>query len=71
MKIKGIHTIYDIAAEEFAIPEKKPSFIFLLLKASSIFVLVTLVVFSISNYEYIRSQLGDADEKEYVFNENK
>ena len=69
MKEREFRTIYDIAAEEVEIPSKEPSVGFLLLKASGIFLLVTLIVFSISNYDYILSQLDDLESTEYVFNE--
>lgn len=64
MKNKGLHTIYDIAAEEFEIPSKETSLSVLLLRMSGVFVTITLVVFLISNHEYIRSQFFTWNEAE-------
>lgn len=55
-----VFTIYDIEADEFAqtkAPAQKPPIWKLLLKATGIFVVITLIVFSIANYQYIKSQL--------------
>lgn len=60
MESGRVFTIYDIEAEEFAkehIPAKKPPLWKLLVKATGIFIVITLIVFSIANYQYIQSQL--------------
>ncbi len=58
METANQFTIYDIEAEEFSQePEKKSSLFVVLIKATGIFFTITLIVFGIANYPYIKSQL--------------
>lgn len=60
-KIHNFVTLYDIEAQSFDVgfAEEEPSFWLLLLKATGIFFVITIIVFCIANYQYIRSQLFD------------
>lgn len=59
MQTKHVFTIYDIEANEFKTPVRQIPLWKLLLEASGVFVVITLIVFSIANYRYIQSQLVD------------
>lgn len=59
MQTEHITTIYDLEAEEFSTPKEQLPLWKLLFKASGVFVTITIIVFAISNYAYIRSQLAD------------
>jgi len=60
MESGPVFTIYDLEADDLILkPAKKVPLWKLLFQASGVFVVITLIVFSIANYQYIQSQLID------------
>ena len=56
-KFKSIYEIEAIDLERVSV--KQPSFLIMLLKASGIFVTITLIVFFVVNYQFIKAQMID------------
>ncbi len=50
---------YQVDAENFSQPVEKPSLPILLLKATGIFLTITIIVFGITNYQFILAQISD------------
>lgn len=69
-EIKDIYNLYQLEAENIEAPVKKgPSFWFIMLQATGIFFVITMIVFFVANYQFIKSQLVDWQKKETEKNE--